>query len=141
MIEERIMNTLESPPVSTLIAQLFAEAKRSDEALHSQAAQTSSADRAAMMRDPDVARNFYRRAKDLYLAVAPETGALLHMLVRSSAARQVVEFGTSFGISTLHIAAALRDNGGGRVITTEFEPSKAAKARSHFDAASLADLI
>ena len=43
------------------------------------------------------------------------------MLARSSGARTIVEFGTSFGISTLHLAAALRDNGGGRLITSEFE--------------------
>ena len=63
------------------------------------------------------------------------------MLVRSTGARSIVEFGTSFGISTLHFAAGLRDNGGGRVITTEFEPSKAARARENFVAGGLADLI
>ena len=47
----------------------------------------------------------------------------------ASHARAIVEFGTSFGISALHLAAALRDNGGGRLITTEFEPSKAVRAR------------
>jgi predicted O-methyltransferase YrrM len=41
------------------------------------------------------------------------------MLARSSRARTIVEFGTSFGVSTLHLAAALRDNGGGRLIGTE----------------------
>ena len=63
------------------------------------------------------------------------------MLVRSTGARQVVEFGTSFGISTLHLAAGLRDNGGGRVITTEFEPSKIGRARENFVAGGLDDLI
>jgi predicted O-methyltransferase YrrM len=63
------------------------------------------------------------------------------MLVRATGARSVVEFGTSFGISTLHLAAGLRDNGGGRLITTEFESSKAARARENFVAGGLADLI
>jgi predicted O-methyltransferase YrrM len=63
------------------------------------------------------------------------------MLVRSAGAREVVEFGTSFGISTLHLAAGLRDNGGGHLITSEFEPSKAARARENFAAAGLDDLI
>lgn len=44
------------------------------------------------------------------------------MLARSAKARNAVELGTSFGISTLHLASALRDNGSGRLITTEFEP-------------------
>ncbi|HEY1667868.1 MAG TPA: class I SAM-dependent methyltransferase [Trebonia sp.] len=64
-----------------------------------------------------------------------------YMLVRSTAARSVVEFGTSFGISTLYLAAGVRDNGGGRVITSEFEPSKAERARENFAAGGLADLI
>lgn len=53
----------------------------------------------------------------------------------------IVEFGTSFGISTLHLAAALRDNGGGRLITTEFEPSKVARARGNLTAGGLIDLV
>jgi hypothetical protein len=52
-----------------------------------------------------------------------------------------VEFGTSFGILTLHLAAALRDNGGGRLITTEFEPSKVARARENLTAGGLIDLV
>ena len=63
------------------------------------------------------------------------------MLARSSNARTIVEFGTSFGISTLHLAAALQDNGGGRLITTEFEPSKAARARANLTAGGLIDLV
>jgi len=56
-------------------------------------------------------------------------------------ARTIVEFGTSFGISTLHLAAALRDGGGGRLVTTEFEPSKVARARANIAAAGLSDLV
>jgi predicted O-methyltransferase YrrM len=63
------------------------------------------------------------------------------MLARSSGARDIVEFGTSFGISTLHLAAALRDNGGGNLITSEFEPSKVARARDHLTAGGLVDLV
>nr|WP_253894239.1 class I SAM-dependent methyltransferase [Myxococcus xanthus] len=85
--------------------------------------------------------DFYGRLKDAALAVSRETGLLLYMLARSSGARTVVEFGTSFGISTLHLAAALRDNGGGRVITSEFEPSKVARARRNLEAGGLADLV
>ncbi len=52
-----------------------------------------------------------------------------------------MEFGTSFAISTLHLAAAVRDNGGGRIITTEFEPSKVARAREHLTAGGVMDLV
>src|SRR6202044_2537457 len=86
-------------------------------------------------------RDLYARLKNMPLAVSRETGALLYMLARSSEARTIVQFGTSFGISTLHLAAALRDNGGGRLITSEFEPSKVARARDHLTAGGLIDLV
>ncbi len=61
---------------------------------------------------------------------------------RAALARaNIVEFGTSFGISTLHLAAALRDNGGGQLITSEFEPSKVARARDNLVAGGLDDLV
>ncbi len=63
------------------------------------------------------------------------------MLARSVRARSIVEFGTSFGISTLHLAAALRDSGGGRLIGSEFEPSKISRARENLAAAGLSDLV
>src|SRR4029434_8297837 len=63
------------------------------------------------------------------------------MLARSSHARTIVEFGTSFGISTLHLAAALKDNGGGHLITSEFEPSKIARARANLTAGGLIHLV
>jgi len=69
------------------------------------------------------------------------TGTLLYLLARSTGAHHVVEFGTSFGISTLHLAAALRDNGGGRLITSEFEPGKVARAREHLAQGGLDDLV
>ena len=83
----------------------------------------------------------YSRMKDFHLAVSRETGTLLYMLARATGARSIVEFGTSFGVSTLHLAAALKDNGGGRLIGTEFEPSKVAHARENIAAAGLSNLV
>jgi len=85
--------------------------------------------------------DLYSRLKDLPLAVSRETGRLLYMLARAARARTIVEFGASFGLSALHLAAALRDNGGGRLITTEFEPSKAARARQNLADGGLIDLV
>ncbi len=93
------------------------------------------------MRSKTEYRDLYGRLKDLPLAVSRETGTLLYMLARSGGARTIVEFGTSFGISTLYLAAALRDNGGGRLITSEFEPSKVARARDNLTAGGLIDLV
>lgn len=53
----------------------------------------------------------------------------------------MVEFGTSYGISTLHLAAAVRDNGAGQVVTTEMNGTKASAARDTFDATGLDDVI
>jgi predicted O-methyltransferase YrrM len=65
---------------------------------------------------------------------------------RALRARRIVEAGTSFGVSTLYLAAAVRansaeDGGAGLVIGTEHEASKAAAARQHFAEAGLTDFI
>lgn len=136
------MTTLTSPPLSTLLERLFAEADATQASLRQEASNLSPAERAARINSSGDYRDFYMtRAKDIYLAVSEETARLLYMLARSCKARSIVEFGTSFGISTLHLAAALRDNGGGCVIGTEFEPSKVARARANMTAAGLADLV
>ncbi len=85
--------------------------------------------------------DLYARLKDVPLPVSRETGALLYMLARGCRARNIIEFGMSFGISTLHLAAALRDNGGGRLITSEFELSKVARARANLAAGGVIDLV
>jgi len=130
------MTTLATAPLDALLDRLFSEAEAPPSPEFRAALNQASPDE----RLPDYLR-FYSRAKSAYLAVSRDTAQLLYMLVRSTGARAVVEFGTSFGISTLHLAAGLRDNGGGRVITTEFEPSKIQRARENFIAGGLDDLI
>ena len=131
------MNTLTSAPVAPLLERLFRQADQTDAALPA----FSAEERERLMRSKTDYPDLYARLKDLSLAVSRETGALLYMLARACGARTVVEFGTSFGVSTLHLAAALRDNGGGRRITTECEPSKAARARNNLTEAGLIDLV
>jgi predicted O-methyltransferase YrrM len=101
----------------------------------------SPKERDRCMRSKTEYLEYYGRLKDLPLAVSRETGVLLYMLARGCGARTIVEFGTSFGISTLYLAAALRDNGGGHLITTEFEPSKVERARNNLTAGGLVDLV
>jgi predicted O-methyltransferase YrrM len=136
-----VMTTLTNTPLAPVLEKLFAEADASTALLRQEMAKIPAEDRQKMMTSTTEYRAFYERAKDLPLAVSRETGTLLHMLARSSGARTIVEFGTSFGISTLHLAAALRDNGGGRLITSEFEASKVARARANIAAGGLADLV
>lgn len=135
------MNTLTSAPVAPLLARLFEEADANSPAQNPLFSQVSPEARAQIMQSKTDYQGFYTLMKDYPLPVSRETGALLYMLARSSGARNIVEFGTSFGLSTLHLAAAVRDNGGGRVITTEFEPSKAARARANLEAGGVADLV
>ena len=135
------MTTLTSPPLSTLLERLFADAAASEADLRQQLGNLSPEERAARVRSMTDYRAYYTRAKDIYLAVSRETAVLLYMLARNARARSIVEFGTSFGISTLHLAAALKDNGGGRVIGSEFEPSKVVRARENIAAAGLSDFV
>jgi predicted O-methyltransferase YrrM len=136
------MNTLTTEPVASLVARLFADARSADANLSQQLRSSSaSEDWQDLMHSTTQYREFYGHMSSFYLAVSPETARLLYMLARSMRARSIVEFGTSFGISTLHLAAALRDNGGGRLIGSEFESGKVAKARGNLQAAGLADLV
>ena len=135
------MTTLTTTPLAPLLKRLFEEADASQAELETAAADLSDEERTRLMRSRTEYRDLYARLKNMPLAVSRETGALLYMLARSSCARTIVEFGTSFGISTLHLAAALRDNGGGHNITSEFEPFKTAKARNHLTAGGLIDLV
>jgi predicted O-methyltransferase YrrM len=78
---------------------------------------------------------------DKYIAIVESQGAFCYLTARALRARTVVEFGTSFGLSTLWLASAVRANGGGRVVTTEIIPDKARIARRNFEEAGLSDLI
>jgi len=135
------MTTLTTAPVAPLLSRLFDEADAAEAQTDSAVADLSDDERARLMQSKTGYLELYRRLKNVPIAVSRETGTLLYMLARSSRARTIVEFGTSFGISTLHLAAALRDNGGGRLITSEFEPSKVARARANLTAGGLIDLV
>ncbi|QXI25864.1 O-methyltransferase [Pseudomonas vanderleydeniana] len=135
------MSTLTQAPLAALLERLFTEAEASSPMNSAAFAGVSNAERERLMRSKTEYLQLYTQLKDFPLAVSRETGTLLYMLARSSNARHIVEFGTSFGLSTLHLAAALRDNGGGRLISSEFEPSKVEQARKHLAAGGLDDLV
>lgn len=131
-------STLTAAPLASLLENLFTQA---DAATSSALVGLSEQECERLMHSKTEYLDFYGRLKDLWLPVSRETGALLYMLARSRQAHHIIEFGTSFGISTLHLAAALRDNGGGRLIGSEFEPGKVRRARENISAAGLADLV
>jgi predicted O-methyltransferase YrrM len=78
---------------------------------------------------------------EIYMPVSPDAGKLIYSLVRASRPETVVEFGMSMGLSGIHLAAAVRDNGTGRVVTTELSAAKVATAKKNFAAAGLSDVI
>jgi predicted O-methyltransferase YrrM len=131
-----VPNSLTSPPVRPLLDRLF-QAADSDDAAHWATVRERHPDGFAGMSAREQADAY----GELYIPVSPEGGRLLYTLIRASRPATVVEFGTSFGISTIHLAAAVRDNGTGRVISTELNAAKVARARANLAEAGLADLV
>lgn len=124
-------NSLDSGPIADALRDLYAKAE----------AQRGGPRR---RRDPAERPTAQQRADDAaeaYMPIDPEAGRLLYSLIRATKPTVVVEFGTSFGISTLHLAAAVRDNGTGRVVTTELNAHKIATATATFEEAGVADLV
>jgi predicted O-methyltransferase YrrM len=84
---------------------------------------------------------------DVYSAVTPERGAILYLIARAIRAKRVVEFGSSFGISTIYLATAVRDNfpaalpSEAQVIGSEMEPHKIDAATKNVQAAGLSRLV
>lgn len=73
------------------------------------------------------------------IEVSPVSAKLLHLLVRISGARRVLEVGTLGGYSTIWLARALPE--GGRVVTIEAEERNAAIARDNLARAGVADRV
>ena len=78
--------------------------------------------------------------ENLYLPISREQGQTLKKLIINKNCKQVVEFGTSFGISTIYLADAVRQTGG-KVITTELLESKAKRAQQNIREAGLDDYV
>ncbi|MFI6392520.1 O-methyltransferase [Nonomuraea sp. NPDC050547] len=122
-------NTLAEPRVAEALDRMFAAADRDD------------AIAARVDSFGNTPQEHADAAEEIYMPISPEAGRLLYSLVRAIRPATVVEFGMSFGISTLHLAAAVRDNGTGRVITTELSAHKIATARRTFAETGLEEVI
>ena len=73
------------------------------------------------------------------IAVSPNQGKLLHLLVRMQGASSILELGTLGGYSTIWLARALPP--GGRLVTLEVEPRYAAVAAANIARAGVADRV
>ncbi len=125
-------NTLASSRVQTVLGRLFAAADKDDDRRPSLA---------PGYRDAPAAERS-EAAQDLYIPISAEAGQLLYALVRSARPQTVVEFGTSFGISTIYLAAAVTDNGGtGRVVSTELSQRKVDAATANLAEAGVGGAV
>jgi predicted O-methyltransferase YrrM len=129
------MSVLGDPALERLLTRLHEQSDRQRGAIQ--------AFYATSPNDPAAVREFRR---DKLAALDRDKAEFCYQLCRASNARRIVEIGTSYGVSTLYLAAALRDNqrtsgGDGVVVGTEYEPTKAKAARQHFEEAGLAHFI
>ena len=116
------VNSLQDDRISKVLNRLHREADKDSE---------------RWARDPSTTSNALVRMGEIYLSVSKEEGTFLYILARACKAKHLVEFGASYGVSTLYLAAAARDNGG-KLVTTEAHPKKCAALRKNLDRAGLA---
>lgn len=124
--------TLQDPRVASALDRMYSESKNQMSLLR---------ERRGTFDQPMTAQQRADAMSEFYIPVTPEAGRLLYSLVRATRPATVVEFGMSFGISAVHLAAAVRDNGSGRVVTTELSDTKIAAAKKTFAETGLDDVI
>ncbi|MFP9114450.1 O-methyltransferase [Flavobacterium sp. RHBU_3] len=122
------MNTIKDTQVSSLLTALHKESETNYRERY--AILNSITDTTEREKKHDELR------KTAFMSVSPEEGSLLYFLANYAKAKHIVEFGCSFGISTIYLAAAAKNNNG-RVITTELEASKIAQAEKNITKAGL----
>jgi predicted O-methyltransferase YrrM len=125
-------NTLQDPRVAAELDRMYTESKNQMSKLR---------DMGESLGRPMTAQERTEAMSEFYIPVTPESGRLLYSLVRATRPATVVEFGMSFGISAIHLASAVRDNGSGRVVTTELSDSKIAAAKETFAKTGLDGVI
>lgn len=96
--------------------------------------------------DADWPRAADDHMRDKFVALEQDKCRFMYLLARSMGAHNIIEAGTSFGVSTIYLALAVGQNVAhsraatgrpvaGKVIATEQEPSKSARARQHWEEA------
>ncbi|MGH8260559.1 MAG: O-methyltransferase [Steroidobacteraceae bacterium] len=131
-------DTLRDPRLKALLAELHAKSEAQD-SVTAEYFRTRPREGRAVY--PQMDAGDHAHFADKLVALEPDKAEFCYVLCRAMRATRIVELGTSFGVSTIYLAAAVRDNGGGVVIGTENEAAKIAAARASFTAVGLADLI
>jgi predicted O-methyltransferase YrrM len=138
------VESLTTDPVAAVLKRLFQEAEIADRPLLEEFRKSRTTQDPWTKLLEEEAKDYralYRNYAQNFLNVSADFGRFLYMCARARRAKEIVEFGTSFGISTIHLACALRDSGGGRLIGTELEPGKAQRAPANLADAGLAHLV
>jgi predicted O-methyltransferase YrrM len=129
-----VTTTLGNSKVAAALDRMYAEAAEQFASMRAGGTDFSRLESASAQERADA-------FSDYYLPVTQDSGRLLYTLVRAARPATVVEFGMSLGISAIHLASAVRDNGGGRVVTTELSAAKVTAAKKTFAEVGLDDLI
>jgi predicted O-methyltransferase YrrM len=134
------MSVIHDPELERLLTALHAKSDEQVAAMRSYDTQRAKGAHSPTEDEVKVFRS------DKLVALDRDKAEFCYQLCRASNARRIVEAGTSYGVSTLYLAAAVRDNvhaagGNGVVIGTEYEPKKASAARAHFEEAGLSCFI
>jgi predicted O-methyltransferase YrrM len=128
------MSTLTDTKVASALDRMYAESHEQMIALRNGGGRFADLQNASAQERADA-------LSDVYMPVTPEAGKLLYSLVRATRPQTIVEFGMSLGLSGIHLASAVKDNGLGRVVTTEMSAAKIATAKENFADAGLDDVI
>jgi predicted O-methyltransferase YrrM len=126
-------NTLRTSQVRTVLNRLFTAAAHDDE--------TPRWRKQGLSWETANAQERADASESTYMPISPQGGDLLYILARAKRPNIIVEFGTSYGISTIYLAAAVADNGTGHVVSTELNTAKAAAACANLAEARLADQV
>jgi predicted O-methyltransferase YrrM len=136
------MSVLNDPDFEALLDALHAQSKAQEPATWEHFAEAWRTKKPVDLGQGD-GRRFMA---DKLVALERDKAEFCYLTCRALDARNIVEAGTSYGVSTLYLAAALRDNAKagnkkGRVIATEYEPAKAKAACANFEKSGLADFV
>lgn len=122
------MNTVKQSKVTTTLKELYNDSRN---------------DKFKMIKG--AAKSIFRPIQpsdfeEVYLSISNEQGVQLKKFIIEEDIKNIIEFGTSFGISTLFLAQGVMETGG-HIITTELLESKAIKAIENFKKADVNKLI
>lgn len=139
------MNSISNGQVAEVLRRLHQAAETADAPLaaNAQSETTTGEEMIAQVLNDETndLQGTYRRFAENFLSVSPEFGRFLYMCARACKAKRIVEFGSSMGISTIYLATALHDMGGGRLIGTDLVPSKVERAQANVAAAGLTGIV